>query len=165
MTEDEKAAGDAADGHREKTKVTLDPSVIISDVAFGSEGAKEAVRKSTTEDMMMFTEVIYDECMKFPDKRKNKTGITKEYMDKELKERFDEPIGMVLPPDEELYEIYWVRDKNDYKILYSAHHTGSRILVTRDGDFFDPKLKVPEGLKIVEMYAYIGKEGPQKKNR
>jgi len=60
-----------------KRKVTLDSSVIISDVIFDSEVAKEAVEKSTSEDEMMFTNIIFDECVSFIDKKKNKEGMTK----------------------------------------------------------------------------------------
>jgi len=147
-----------------KRKITLDSSVIISDVIFNSEVAKEAVEKSTSEDEMMFTNIIFDECVNFTDKKNNKS-MTKDEMEDELIERFGIPIEVDLPSDEELKKKYFIRDIGDLKILHSAEKTGSKLIVTRDEDLLDKKVKGPKGVKIVEMYKYVGKEPPPKKRK
>jgi predicted nucleic acid-binding protein len=146
-----------------KRKVTLDTNVILSDVAFGSDAAKEAVEKSTSDDQMMFTSIIYDECMKFTGSKNNKKGLTKDEMDKELKDRFGEPEKVDIPSKEELHKKFRIRDEDDYKILHSAEHTRSKIIVTKDNDFLDPKTKGPKWAKIMNVNQYIGKSKFKKK--
>ena len=80
-------------------------------------------------------------------------------------ERFGVPIEVDLPSVEELKKKYFVRDIDDLKILHSAGQTKSKLIVTRDEDFMDKNVKGPKGVKIVEMYRYVGKEPPPKKRK
>ena len=145
-----------------KRKVTLDTSVILSDIVFDSKTAKEAVGKSTTDDEIMFTTIIYDECINFTGSKKNRKNMTKDEMDKQLKERFGGPIEIDTPSVEEMKKKYWVRDDEDLKILHSAELTRSKIIVTRDDDLLDPNMKGPKKVRIVEMYEYIGRKKSKK---
>jgi len=145
-----------------KQKVTLDTSVIISDIVFDSEVAKEAVEKSTTEDEMMFTSIIFDECMNFTDSKKNRKSMTRDEMEDELIKRFGIPMEIKIPPIEELKGRFQIRDEEDLKILHSAERTRSKLIVTRDDDLLDPNLKGLRYTKVVEMYEYVGKKRPKK---
>lgn len=145
-----------------KRRVTIDTNVFISGIVYGTDTAKKAIEKSTTKDKLMLTDVIYVECVKSASKEKH--GKAGRDMDKELQKLRSKLIKIDLPADVELKRIYYIRDENDYKIVYSADATKSNLLVTGDKDFFDPKLKGPRA-KIIKPVDYVKDEKKKKKSR
>jgi predicted nucleic acid-binding protein len=89
--------------------------------------------------------------------------MTEEEMEDELIKRFGVPIEIDVPPIERLKEKYTIRDDDDYKILYSAERTRSKIIVTRDKDFFDLAIRGPKGIKIINIDEYVGKKQTYRK--
>ena len=117
--------------------MTLDSNVLISYIISKNEesNTKKTFKKSITDDHLMLTDIIYEECMDFCDK----LGSKIEEID--VSEKLNE-VGYVIlllpvPPTDELKKKYKIRDENDLKILYSADKTKSVILVTMDKDFDD----------------------------
>jgi len=134
---------------RKKRNVTLDSNVLISYVISKKDDSivKKVVTKSVTDDRLMLTDVIFDECLRHTERRKAR--VSKEEMSGMLKELSSEIIKITpVPSNEELAERYKIRDKKDLKILYSVEMTDSVILVTYDDDFFDNV----EGVKAEIMY-------------
>lgn len=135
----------------------MDSNVIISGVTYGSKTANKAIDRSVEDDRLMMTNVIYDECMKHA--RDNKKSQSK--MKKRLDEIAPEVMEIEVPPIGELEGRYYIRDPDDYKILYSAEVTGSKILVSGDKDFHDKKVKGPKRTRIVKTADYAnGKRRP-----
>jgi len=130
-----------------KRNVTMDSSVLISYVISKKDNTinKKVVTKSTTDDRLMLTDVIYQECLKYT--RGKNARVTKEEMSGKLKMIAPEIISISpVPSEKDLMKKYRIRDKNDLKILYSVDMTDSVILVTVDDDFSDI-----EGLKAKVM--------------
>ena len=123
---------------RRNRNVTLDTSVLIAWVITKDENSivKKVVTKSITDDRLMLTDVIYEECLKYADKRKSKTS--KDEISEKLTILSPNVVKISpIPPDEELLKKYKIGDTNDLKILYSVEMTDSVILVTYDDDFSD----------------------------
>ena len=73
---------------RKKRNVTVDTSVLVAWVLSKKEGSiyKVVVTKAVTEDRLMLTDVIWDECLGFADKRSGqKEGVTKEIISNKLR--------------------------------------------------------------------------------
>ncbi|MCL2032012.1 MAG: PIN domain-containing protein [Methanomassiliicoccaceae archaeon] len=146
-----------------KRNVTLDSSVLISYVIskHNDTTVKKVVTKSVTDDRLMLTDVIFDECLRYTDKRKSRT--TKENMSMKLRDVSPKIIDISpVPSTEELMKKYKVRDLDDLKILYSVEMTDSVILVTLDDDFTDV-----EGIKakIMRPEQYLFEEKDKNKRR
>jgi predicted nucleic acid-binding protein len=133
-----------------RKKVTLDSNVIISGVTYGSKTANKAIDRSVEDDRLMMTNVIYDECMKHAKDKKKSQSVMK----KRLDEIAPNVIQIEVPTQKELKKKYRIRDDNDYKILYSADVTNSKILVSGDNDFHQNDVKGPRGTKIVRTADY-----------
>jgi len=150
----------------EKRNVTLDSNVLISYVISKRDNTvtRKVVTKSVTDDRLMLTDVILEECITFADKPKGKKlGLTKEKIDSELNELSKNIINISpVPSEEELKRKYRIRDRGDLKILYSVEMTDSVILVTWDDDFTDVKgLKA----KIMKPPEYLNESKKKHKRR
>jgi predicted nucleic acid-binding protein len=113
----------------------LDTSVLIAWVITKNDDSivKKVVLKAVNEDRLMLSDIIYDECLKYGDKRKAKA--TKEEIVAKLTELGPVVRISPVPPEEELLKRYRIRDRDDLRILYSVEMTNSVILVTYDDDF------------------------------
>jgi putative PIN family toxin of toxin-antitoxin system len=138
-----------------KRKVTIDTNVFISGIVYGSDTAKKAMDKSVKEDDLMLTNVIYIECVKVVS-RKEPSSVCRE-VEKQLLQLRAKPIEIYLPPHMELKRMYYIRDEDDYRILYSADATDSDLLITGDKDFYDPKLKGSKA-KIIKPKDYVNEK-------
>ena len=143
-----------------KRNVTLDSNVLISYVVSKGDDTvnKKVVTKSITDDRLMISDVIYDECVAYA--KRPKARVTEAEIAKTLKE-----LGPIInispvPSDSDLLKKYRIRDAKDLKILYSVDMTDSVILVTMDDDFTDV-----EGLKalIMDPPQYLREKGGKKK--
>jgi len=139
---------------RRKRNVTLDTNVLIAYVISKKNNSlsKKVVMKSITDDRLMLTDIIMDECLRYT--RTKQAKVTAAVMEEKLKEISDHIIELKpIPSVKELAERYRIRDIGDLKILYSVEMTDSVILVTYDDDFFDGV----EGLKarIMRPYRYV----------
>jgi len=138
---------------RQKRNITLDTSVLIAWIITKHEDSivKKVVTKSITDDRLMLTDIIYEECLKYADKRKSKAS--NEEITAKLSALSPKIIKISpIPSDEELLKRYRIRDTNDLKILYSVEMTDSVILITYDDDFSDI-----EGVKakIMDPVEYL----------
>jgi len=139
---------------KNRRNVTLDSSVLISYVISKKNDSvvKKVVTKSTTDDRLMLTDIIADECIAYTDKPR--ANVFKDIMWKRLKELCPHIIEVrPMPSAEELQRKYKIRDLKDVKILYSVEMTNSVILVTYDDDFFDGVEGV--NAKIVKPVDYL----------
>lgn len=147
-----------------KRNVTLDSNVLVSYVVSKRDNTvnKKVVTKSTTDDRLMLTDVIYEECLRYADKPKARA--TKEEMTVGLKGITPHIIDISpVPPDSELMKKYKIRDQKDLKILYSVDMTDSVILVTMDDDFSDVKGMKAKIMNPAEYLRDDGKKKNQKK--
>jgi len=121
---------------RRKRNVTLDTNVLIAYVISKRNNSlsKKVVMKSITDDRLMLTDIIMDECLSYA--RSPRAKVTTAEMKEKLKEISDHIIELKpIPSVKELAERYRIKDINDLKILYSVEMTDSVILVTYDDDF------------------------------
>jgi len=139
---------------KNRRNVTLDTSVLIAWVISKKDDSivKKVVLKATSEDRLMLTDIIYDECLKYECKRKTKASKGEIAM--KLKE-----LGPVIkispvPSNEELLKKYRVCDLNDLKILYSVDMTDSVILVTYDDDFMGDVRGIKAEIMRPDNYLY-----------
>jgi len=144
-----------------KRNVTLDSNVLIAYVTSKKDNSvvRKVVTKSMTDDRLMLTDVIYEECLKYANKKNSRA--TRGYISQELKSVQPNIIDISpIPSDADLLKKYKIRDKTDLKILYSVDMTDSVILVTMDDDFSDV-----EGLKarIMEPKEYLTDKGKKEK--
>ena len=124
--------------NRKRRKVTLDSNVLISYVISKKDNTinKKVVIKSVTDDRLMLSDVIFEECLRHADGKKARA--TREEIASKLLEISPEIIQISpVPPTEDLLMRYKIRDLSDLKILYSVEMTESVILVTMDDDFSD----------------------------
>jgi predicted nucleic acid-binding protein len=114
-----------------------------------------------TDDRLMLTNIIYDECLGYADKKGARA--TKDEVSKKIKEISPDIIEIRrVPKDSKLSKKYKIRDVNDLKILYSADKTKSVILVTMDDDFSDVKgLKA----KVMKPKDYLIEDKGRKKSK
>jgi len=144
---------------KKERNVTLDSSVLISYVISKKDDSivKKVVTKSVTDDRLMITDIIADECLAYTDKQQ--AAVSRSVMWKKLKELCPQIIELKpMPSVKELQRRYKIRDVKDLKILYSVEMTDSIILVTYDDDFFDGV----EGVKakIVRPVDYLHEGDP-----
>ena len=121
-----------------KRNVTVDSNVLIAYIVSKRENTviAKVIEKSTNEDKLMLTDVIYDECIRYATKPRSR--VTKKEAEAKLKKISPEIIKISpVPPNKELMKLYKIRDRGDLKILYSAEITNSVIIVTQDKDFSD----------------------------
>ena len=140
-----------------RRNVLLDSSVLISYIISKKDGsvAKKVVTKARDDDNLMITDVIRDEILGYASKD---SGYTEEMLERGL-EGIGAPIFYLgkIPPLDELKRRYYIRDDNDYKVLYSVDLTGSTIVVTYDDDFFDGKVSgVDAEFMDPVVYLYEG---------
>jgi len=124
----------------EKRNVTFDTNILIAWILSKKEGSiyRVAVTKAVTDDRLMLTDIIWDECLGFADKKSGKkANVSKADIAAKLKGLGLKVIPIKpIPTDDELKARgYRIRDNKDLKILYSVNMTESVILVTRDDDF------------------------------
>ena len=143
-----------------KRNVTLDSNVLIAYVTSKKDNSiiRKVVTKSMTDDRLMITDVIYEECLKYATKKDSK--MTGEEISKKL---LSVQSGIIdispVPPDADLLKKYKIRDIKDLKILYSVDMTDSVILVTMDDDFSDVKgVKA----KIMDPKQYLAEDRSKK---
>jgi len=118
----------------------LDSNILISYIISKRDNTivKKVVIKSITDDRLMLTDVICDECRKYAGKKG--ATVTEDDISNKLIEICPGIINISpVPSEEELLKKYNIRDKSDLKILYSVEMTDSVILVTLDDDFTDVK--------------------------
>jgi hypothetical protein len=143
--------------NRKRRNVTLDTMMFIGCILSKREVTlhRVVITKATTEDRLMLTDVIYNECLNFARSKKNKRGITEEDIAAKLAELNIDiiPVGPVPDPSELRKMGYRVRHDRDLKILYSVNMTDSVILVTRD-DHFKGDIKGIKA-KIMNPKSYV----------
>ena len=125
---------------KRKRNITLDTNILVAWVLSKKEGSitRRVITKSITDDRLMLSDVICDECLGFAEtKSGQKAKVTKEYIAARLDELNVNVIRISpVPSDDELKKMgYRIRDDEDLKILYSVSMTDSVTLVTRDDDF------------------------------
>jgi putative PIN family toxin of toxin-antitoxin system len=116
----------------------LDTNVLISAVFFPNVRMDSLISKATLDYQLVLSSHIIDELFdvverKFPDKSK--------YIDLFLTRL---PYELVYTPREQNNELFNIRDKNDYPVLYSAIIGDVDLFVTGDIDFKDVKIDKPE---------------------
>jgi len=144
---------DSNDLFSRKKKVTLDTNVILSGLMFDSKTCMDAIEKSTTDDQMMMTNIIYAECLQ--QTKKQNSPKTEAELKEQMRQHLPDPTHIDLPPDTELKKMYTIRDDKDLKILYSAEATRSEVLVTGDKDFYESNFKGPKNVKILKPHDYL----------
>jgi predicted nucleic acid-binding protein len=146
---------------RKRRNVTLDTSVLVAWIISKKEGSlyRVVVTKAVTEDRLMLTDVIWDECLDFANKKRGrKIGITKEAIATKLRELDAKVIPIKpVPSNDELRAMgYDMRDIGDLGILYSVNMTDSVILVTKDDDFMGDVKGIQA--KIMDPKSYVNEE-------
>ena len=122
--------------NRKKRKVTLDSNVLIAFIVSKRNNTiiKKVVLKSVTEDQLMLTDVIYNECLLYAEQKGARAS--REEVSGNLVEISPKIIKITpMPSKEELLKRYQIRDEKDLQILFSVDKTKSVILVTMDKDF------------------------------
>ena len=130
--------------------MTLDTNVLIAYVIskHNNSVAKKVVTRSITDDRLMLTDIIRDECLAYT--RKPGARVSWKTMDEKLKQICQDVIELKpIPCMNELLKKYKIRDPKDMKILYSVDMTDSVIIVTYDDDFLDGGV---EGIKARIMH-------------
>ncbi len=112
---------------------------MISGLLYNSLDANRVIKKSTTDDELIITNIILVECARHSKKKGVK--FTEEEIIGRVKS-LGEPIILEVAPMDELKERYYIRDDDDYAILFSVDETDTEILVTGDKDYFDPRYPV-----------------------
>ena len=90
-------------------------SDILSHIKRDDTIVRKVVTKSVTDDRLMLTDVIIEECLNYSAKKRAK--VSKEEMYKTLKDLSDIINISPIPPDKELSKMYKICDPNDLKIL------------------------------------------------
>lgn len=130
-----------------KMRIMLDTNVLISAFVFNSDIINKVIKTILTEHRLVLSSFVIDELKrvvskKFPEKQ----DALNEFLTVLAFEFVYTPEVM----DENLFEI---RDKMDYPVLYTAIIEDIDILITGDRDFQDIEIEMPEILTPSEFVA------------
>lgn len=126
-------------------RVMLDTNILISAFVFKSSIMNELINELSNEHEIMIASYCVDEI-------KNVTNSKFNINNKKLEKFFSTfPFTILYSPNDVNEEIFEIRDKNDYIILYTAITKNVDVFITGDKDFKEIKIDKPEILTAVEF--------------
>lgn len=119
-------------------RIMLDTNVLISMLLFPSEHFKRMLDHITRNHKLVLSSFVIDELFavtarKFPTKRYAVDNFLS-----------DLSYDLVYTPRHMRGNLFEIRDKNDYPVLYTAIIENIDILITGDKDFLDIDIDLPE---------------------
>ena len=111
----------------------------------------DTIKKAEEDDHLIIPSTIEKECLNYTKKKKAK--ISEKTMRVRLSELDAEHPYVQVPTIREMKGEYWIRDEDDYKILYSANKTRADLLVTGDDDYYD-NVKGLKNTQIIRPRQY-----------
>jgi putative PIN family toxin of toxin-antitoxin system len=126
-------------------RVMLDTNVLISAIVFPTERMDSLIFKSVLEHQLVLSSYVIDELLEVT-KRKFPAKI--DDVDLFLARL---PYELVYTPRKQNYELFTIRDMDDYPVLYSAIIEGVDIFVTGDSDFDDVEIERPQIISPIEF--------------
>lgn len=130
-----------------KMRIMLDTNVLISAFVFNSDIINKVIKTILTEHRLVLSSFVIDELKRVVSKKfTEKQDALNEFLTVLAFEFVYTPEVM----DENLFEI---RDKMDYPVLYTAIIEDIDILITGDRDFQDIEIEMPEILTPSEFVA------------
>lgn len=131
-------------------RIMLDTNILISAFVFRSKIMNEVIETILMEHKLVLSSFVVDELKRVVSRKfQSKSIVLDEFLTAI-------PYELVYTPeimDENLFEI---RDKMDYPVLYTAIIEDVDILVTGDKDFLDVEIEKPDILtpaQFVEIYS------------
>ena len=127
-------------------RIMLDTNVLISALILRSNTINRVIKDIAINQELLLSTFVIDEfkavvSLKWPDR--------KEIVDDFLQRASYETIAT---PEDMPHELFEIRDKADYPVLYSAVIGKADILITGDKDFADVKIDKP---RIMTPAAYL----------
>lgn len=126
-------------------KVMLDTNILISAFIFKSSIMKQLMYELSKNHEIFICSYTINE---LKDLIENKFKVNIKALDKFLK---DFPFTFVKSPDNPKEDLFYIRDKEDYIILYSAIIANVDIFITGDKDFKDVNVSKPKILKPTDF--------------
>lgn len=126
-------------------KVMLDTNILVSAFIFKSKTMNELINKLSNEHEILIASYCVEELKELI---RSKFNVSSKALNEFL---ITFPFNLVYSPcdvDEELFEI---RDKEDYIILYTAIIEDVDIFITGDKDFKDVNIEKPEIMTVKEF--------------
>jgi len=119
-------------------KVVLDTNVFYSIIFRPSDNMNFLLFKILKEHELFVPDVIFNEILNIAN-RKNDNGVCKvrEFF-RLIPHKRLEKINDVAP------EMFWIRDPNDYLVLYASIVANADVFVTGDKDFLEVEIEKPE---------------------
>jgi predicted nucleic acid-binding protein len=115
----------------------LDTNVLISAIVFPNERMDSLIHKATLDHQLVLSSYIIDELL----------DVTKRRFPQKIKAvdifltRL--PYELVYTPIEQDYDLFHIRDFDDYPVLYSAIIEDVDLFVTGDNDFDNVEVERP----------------------
>ncbi len=119
-------------------RIMLDTNVLISMLFFPSEQFKRILDYITRNHKLVLSSFVIDELFAIADR---KFPAKKYALDAFLS---DLAYELVYTPYHMQGNLFEIRDKKDYPVLYTAIMENVDIFITGDKDFFDVEIEAPE---------------------
>lgn len=119
-------------------RVMLDTNILISMLFFPSEQFRQILDYITRNHRLVLSSFVIDELFAIADR---KFPTRKQAVDTFLS---DLAYELVYTPYNMPGNLFEIRDKNDYPVLYTAIIENIDIFITGDKDFLDVDIEMPE---------------------
>ena len=130
-------------------RIMLDTNILISSILFPNGATAKAFEKCILEHDVVISSYVIDEIKKVVAKKfPNKIEVVDKFL---TTLSFD----LVYTPDNYPQDLFEIRDRKDYPVLYTSIIENVDILLTGDADFSTIKLEHPEILtpaQFMEKY-------------
>lgn len=126
-------------------RIMLDTNVLISMLFFPSKQFSQILDYITRNHRLVLSSFVIDELFAIADR---KFPTKKSVVDAFLS---DLAYELVYTPHSMPGNLFKIRDKNDYPVLYTAIIENIDIFVTGDKDFLDVDIEIPEIMTPIEF--------------
>lgn len=126
-------------------KVMLDTNILISAFIFRSSKMNNLIYELSKNHEIVICSYTIEELKELIE---NKFNVSIKALNNFLK---NFPYTMVQSPKKPKENLFYIRDKDDYIILYTAIVEKVDVFITGDKDFVDVKIKKPEILNPTEF--------------
>lgn len=131
-------------------RIMIDTNILVSVILFPNTNMDELIRIITEKHRLILSSFVIDELIEVVRRKfKNKEEGIERFLIKF-------PYEKVYTPKITEQDLFNIRDKKDYPILYTAITENVDVLITGDKDFFDIEIEKPEILtpsQFIEKYA------------
>ena len=128
-------------------RIMIDTNILVSVILFPNDRMDEVMKLIIEKHKLVLSSFVINELVEVVNRKfKNKEEAVDRFLSKF-------PYEMVYTPTKTVPDLFKIRDKKDYPILYTAIIEDVDVFITGDKDFADVDIEKPEILTPAQFLA------------